>query len=316
MAIKLNLVGEQFGQLTVLQDSGKRTSNGTVIWLCQCSCGNTKEVDTASLRRGSTKSCGCYRQQRATKDLTNQKFGRLLALAPVGKNKDNRVIRHCRCECGKECDVSSHALLSGHTQSCGCLNSDVRQSWGLSTAKDLSNQKFGKLIALYPTTKRSAHGEIIWHCRCDCGNEKDIVGTNLTKGTTQSCGCMTQSHGEFTIEQLLKNNNISYQSEYIDKECLLPTGGYGRFDFKCKWLDIDYYIEFDGNLHYYTNNHGWNNQEHLELTKVRDLAKNIYCLTHNIPLIRIPYTHLENLILEDLLPATSSFIVKGDYDQL
>lgn len=77
MANKLNLIGEQFGQLTVLQDSGKRTSNGTVLWLCQCSCGNTKEVTTVNLRRGSTKSCGCYRQQKASKDLTNQIFGRL-----------------------------------------------------------------------------------------------------------------------------------------------------------------------------------------------------------------------------------------------
>ena len=97
MANKLNLIGEQFGQLTVLQDSGKRTSNGTVLWLCQCSCGNTKEVTTANLRRGSTKSCGCYRQQKASKDLTNQIFGRLTALFPNGKTNDNRILWHCCC---------------------------------------------------------------------------------------------------------------------------------------------------------------------------------------------------------------------------
>lgn len=316
MANKLNLIGEQFGQLTVLQDSGKRTSNGTVLWLCQCSCGNTKEVTTVNLRRGSTKSCGCYRQQKASKDLTNQIFGRLTVLFPNGKTNDNRILWHCRCKCGQECDISSHSLISETTKSCGCLNTEVRQEWGASTAKDLANKKFGKLTAICPIDKRGSHGEIFWHCRCECGNEKDIVGTYLTNGNTQSCGCMVQSHGEFAIEQLLKINNIQYQSEYIDKECKLPTGGYARFDFKCIWQDIMYYIEFDGIMHYYTTNHGWNNQKHLEETQQRDLAKNIYCLVNGIPLIRIPYTHLKNLTIEDLMLPTSTFIVKGAFDQL
>lgn len=316
MANKINLVGEQFGQLTVLRDSGKRTSNGTVIWVCQCSCGNLKEVSTTNLRRGSTKSCGCYRKKIATKDLTNQTFGRLTALYPNGKDKDNRIIWHCLCECGNECDVSSHCLLNGHTKSCGCLNLERRQEWGSSTINNLTNQKFGKLTALYPTEERTPSGDVIWHCKCDCGNEKDIVGSRLVSGSTQSCGCMKQSHGEFAIEQLLKKNNICYQTEYIDKKCILPTGGYARFDFKCLWQDIIYYIEFDGNLHYYTTNNGWNNEDHLQNTKKRDAAKNLYCLTQGIPLIRIPYTHLKNLTIEDLIPNLNCpFIIKGDINK-
>ncbi len=30
------------------------------------------------------------------------------------------VYWRCVCDCGKECDVHSHALVSGHTKSCGC----------------------------------------------------------------------------------------------------------------------------------------------------------------------------------------------------
>lgn len=250
-----------------------------------------------------------YELAKNAKNLTNMKFNELTALYPIGQTKDHRVLWKCKCDCGNDCEVSSKALLNGSTKSCGCRNKRVRQEWGRSTAKDLSNQRFGKLIALYPLEQRSSKGEVYWRCKCDCGNEKDIKGTNLSRGATQSCGCMTQSHGEFAVEQLLKDNNIQYQAEYLDKACVLPTGGYAKFDFKCKWHEIIYYIEFDGNLHYYTTNNGWNTEQHLQETKKRDFAKNIYCLNNNIPLIRISYTHLNDLTIEDLLP-TSSFIIK------
>jgi len=40
----------------------------------------------------------------------------------------------------------------------------------------------------YPSTKNIAY----WHCRCKCGNEKDVDGRNLRNGTTQSCGCLNK----------------------------------------------------------------------------------------------------------------------------
>ena len=36
--------------------------------------------------------------------------------------------------------------------------------------------------------------------------------------------------------------------------------------------------------------------------------KNQWCKDNNIPLIRIPYTHLNNLCIEDLILETSKFI--------
>ena len=259
-----------------------------------------------------------YQLAKNAKNLTGQQFEELLVLYPIGQANDHRVLWRCKCTCGNICDVSSKLLLNGHTKSCGCRNTRVRQEWGKSTAKNLANQKFGKLLAITPTDKRAKSGEIMWHCRCDCGKEKYVSSTNLIQGITQSCGCLTQSHGEYAIEQLLKENNIQYQTEYIDKHCLLPTGGYARFDFKCWLHDIVYYIEFDGTLHYYTTNNGWNNEIHLQETKIRDHAKNQYCLKNNIPLIRIPYTHLKQITINDLIPnpELSCFIIKSEDDLL
>lgn len=54
-----NLIGQQFGEWTVLKDSGKRRSNGGIIWTCQCSCGTIKDVRGHSLISGYSTNCGC-----------------------------------------------------------------------------------------------------------------------------------------------------------------------------------------------------------------------------------------------------------------
>jgi hypothetical protein len=64
-----NLGGKRFGKLlvkpTVLR---KRTKNGSVklLWLCECSCGNTKYIVSASLTNGLTKSCGCLIREKTS----------------------------------------------------------------------------------------------------------------------------------------------------------------------------------------------------------------------------------------------------------
>lgn len=61
----LYLIGQQFGQLTVLdvrwanEGSGKKP---TYKALCRCSCGTEKEVFTTAVRYGHTSSCGCSRE--------------------------------------------------------------------------------------------------------------------------------------------------------------------------------------------------------------------------------------------------------------
>ncbi len=59
----LDLTGEVFGRLTVLEFAGsRRTSGGISIrtWLCACECGNQTKVDIRALKSGNTQSCGCY----------------------------------------------------------------------------------------------------------------------------------------------------------------------------------------------------------------------------------------------------------------
>jgi hypothetical protein len=57
-----DLSGRVFGRLTVIS-RGENFGVG-VGWLCQCKCGNVKNVRSACLRKGYTLSCGCYHRDR------------------------------------------------------------------------------------------------------------------------------------------------------------------------------------------------------------------------------------------------------------
>lgn len=145
---------------------------------------------------------------------------------------------------------------------------------------------------------------IIWKCKCDCGNITYIAAKNLVNNFTFSCGCLKQSHGEYIIEQLLKQYKIPYEREYRFEDCKdkkpLP------FDF---YVNQQYLIEYDGNIHFFHKNNGWNNENNLQLIKKHDEIKNQWCKENNIPLIRIPYTHLNKLTINDLLLNTTDFLI-------
>lgn len=124
--MSLDLTGQRFGRLTVLEKTAKRKSK-CVVWLCQCDCGNTVEVTSTHLTCGDTTSCGCARKGVNRIDLTGQRFGRLVAITPANKRRGNSVIWCCQCDCGKIANVASINLRNGNTKSCGCLASEVRR---------------------------------------------------------------------------------------------------------------------------------------------------------------------------------------------
>lgn len=65
MGEKLNLLGQRFGRLLVIEKGqGVQYKNYRVTsWVCQCDCGNIKEIPTASLVHGNTRSCGCIKKE-------------------------------------------------------------------------------------------------------------------------------------------------------------------------------------------------------------------------------------------------------------
>lgn len=230
-------------------------------------------------------------------DLSSKVFGKLTVIKRDSGHIKNTSDAHsywlCKCSCGKIISTRGSSLKAGKATSCGC-----------SKSVDITNQTFGDLTALYPTDKRSGT-HIKWHCICKCGKELDIDGHSLRAGLSKSCGCNKKSRGEERIETLLKENNISYEKEKIFSNFKYADSGFcPRFDF---YIENQYLIEFDGKQHF---EQCFNIP--LKEVQTKDEIKNQWCEENNIPLIRIPYWHLKELCIEDLLLKTSNFVVLND----
>lgn len=117
-------------------------------------------------------------------NLTGQRFGKLTALFEQPERKNRKIVWHCKCDCGNECDVVSSYLVSGHTQSCGCLQK-ARTSAAARKGTDLTGQKFNRLTVL-----KRANDSAKWICLCDCGNLTEVTTSHLQSGHTKSCGCL------------------------------------------------------------------------------------------------------------------------------
>ena len=183
----MDLTGQRFGMLTAVRPTEERRG-GNVVWECLCDCGKTIFVGTTQLKTGHSRSCGCLRRAVVRVDFTGQKFGRLTAVRPTEERRGGNVVWECLCDCGNTTFVSTTSLRSGNTRSCGCLHKEL-------LVKDLSGQKFGLLTAVCPTKERN-QGNVVWECRCDCGETVFASERALTGGYTQSCGCLRGRRNE------------------------------------------------------------------------------------------------------------------------
>ena len=293
-----DLRGQKFSHLTVLyrvKNKGKK-----VAWKCKCDCGNTTIVagDNLTRKKYKTTSCGC----RIGHKIIGEQYGDLTIVEDLGIY-DNRHICKCRCSCGKIISVRYNNLVSGNTTSCGDRKAHgVRCNWN-----DLTGQRFGSLLVLKETEKR-VDNKIVWECKCDCGNHVYVISSNLIRGNTTSCGCL-MSKGEQKCISLLTDSNIEFTTQQSFDTCIFPDSGRkARFDF---FIQNSYLVEYDGSQHfnYSSNDKGWNTKEQFEKTQQRDAYKNQWCKDNNIPLIRIPYTKLDTLCIEDLMLETTEFRV-------
>ncbi len=226
-------VGTQFGKWKIIEYLGKigygRSGRTTEKCLCECECGERKEVVLDNLIRKKSRSCrSCSRKL----DLTGMLYGNLTV-----RKQTNKELWECECSCGKLTEKSTEYLRNNRNPSCGCvrrkhnligkrfgslqvmdyviggngynckcnrcgefsliLSSNLvkgnRVTCGCSKRIiDLSGMTFGYLIVLsYHGTIRTSPKTTVsaWNCICKCGNEKIVPHQVLIDGKRKSCGC-------------------------------------------------------------------------------------------------------------------------------
>ena len=146
MGAALNLIGQKFGKLTVLEKTDQRKGN-SIVWKCKCDCNGEHSivyVATNQLTSGKVQSCGCLVHKEKYIDLTGQTFGRWKVLNFVKIDKKTRnAIWHCQCNCENhtERDLLGYQLTTGISTSCGCYQKEKAIITGRNKAKDLTGQK-------------------------------------------------------------------------------------------------------------------------------------------------------------------------------
>ena len=221
-------------------------------------------------------------------NLLGQRFGRLTVIKDLG-SKNNRKLWLCKCDCGnlKECTTTALRRKDGNTQSCGCLQKERTSE---ASIKDITGMRSGRLVAIRPTEKRSSNNQVIWECKCDCGNTHYVSGSLISRQKVQSCGCLI-SKGNQKIQSILEKNNFPFISEYpirIDNKNYF-------FDFALfdEQDNLKCLIEYVGIQHFSNpKNSKWGTAEEIQK---RDSIKTQWCKEKELPLIRIPYTDFDKL---------------------
>lgn len=223
----------------------------------------------------------------------------VISYIPNTSNNSKIIKWNCRCLiCNNNFVALGSNLRNGHTKSCGCLR---KTSVSKARLHDLTGLKFGLLTVIKRNITKN-NKDAYWDCKCECGNEATVLGANLIKGRTASCGCNHISLGEQYIQKILKDNNIHFKYNSSLNDLTNYNNNKLRYDFII--LDNQNnpirFIEFDGPQH--EKPVEWfGGIENFQKQKENDNIKTHYALSHNIPLIRIPYKERDNISLEMLM---------------
>ena len=116
-------------------------------------------------------------------DITGQRFGKLVAIEPITKRKNGRIVWKCECDCGGTTATSAGTLRLGIAQSCGC-----------SRYPEMVDLRFGRLTVISKETISKFSRGITWKCLCDCGNICFATGAHLRAEEKKSCGCLWEAY--------------------------------------------------------------------------------------------------------------------------
>lgn len=227
----------------------------------------------------------------------------------TGNNRGACVI--CKCICGNYTMLKLQAFRNGTTKSCGCYNKKIHKE----LCKNIGQQSHFKDYRqvenpfynfLNPTKEKNSNNSLYWEIECKrCGKIYKAIPIEVISNTrrrgSNPCPCQQfHSKGVIKIENLLKENNISYEKEKSFTTCLSPKGNLLKFDF---WINNTYLIEYDGEQHFMPTSFGGtiDGNDRLKQQQEYDTIKNQWCINNGVILIRIPYTHYQDLKIEDLL---------------
>lgn len=115
-------------------------------------------------------------------DLTGERFGKLVAVAPDGTDKYKRYYWKCKCDCGNQKRVKSNNLRTGNTKSCGCDKKVIGKN-----IRDLTGHVFGELTVIERDLSKVDKGKVYWLCACSYGEIVSVWMAHLLNKHNVKC---------------------------------------------------------------------------------------------------------------------------------
>lgn len=105
------------------------------------------------------------------------KFGKWTVIGESGRNKWGLRLVKCKCDCGNIKELLPYTIYSKHSTQCRSCSSKINIEPGT---------KYGKWVVL-EEAGRNKSGFTLFKCKCDCGNIKQIRGSNIIYGRSKKC---------------------------------------------------------------------------------------------------------------------------------
>lgn len=163
-------------------------------------------------------------------------------ISEVGYTADGKLRVVARCDCGTEKEVYYTKLKHGKSKSCG--------KCGIKEYSE--GDKVGRWTILYKIPNDGNMRR--WHCRCDCGNEKDVQATKLDHGRTLSCGCYAAENVSRRMKRHgLSRTRIHREWSHMRQRCLPNAECHKRYYDRgisvCpEWESFDVFYEYVSKL--------------------------------------------------------------------
>ena len=156
----------------------------------------------------------------------------------------------------------------------------------ISEVKDLTGQKFEKLLVI--SREPSKNGRAMWLCKCDCGNYITAMGKLLRNGHIKSCGCLHDSIGGLSNSRLYRvwygiksrcyNTHHDAYARYGGRGIKMCDEWYNNFKAFYEWAIANGYNDtltidrIDNNKGYEPSNCRWVDKP----TQQRNRRSNLY----------------------------------------
>lgn len=137
---------------------------------------------------------------------------------------------------------------------------------------DLRGQIFERLTVI-EEVGRNNRNEVLWKCRCSCGNYTNVTTYRLRKGSTKSCGCLnidttrrkTAQIGKANITHNMSNTRIYKTYRNIIDRCYNPKSK-KYVDYGARGIHLSEEWNTFENFYEWSKNNGY--EEHLTIDRI------------------------------------------------